>query len=111
MKYYVSLKEAKKEESGNGHYSYPLLNEFNGCPKDVASGVSYYTSNEFTPPAVHEFHEGFMVLSGKGYARVDDEEFALDDQISFFVPAGKKHSLRCEGSDKPLVLFWFHAKA
>ncbi|MBR6261213.1 MAG: cupin domain-containing protein, partial [Erysipelotrichaceae bacterium] len=101
MKYYVSLKEARKEDSGNGHYSYPLLNESNGCPKDVASGVSYYTSNEFTPPAVHEFHEGFMVLSGKGYARVDDEEFALDDQISFFVPAGKKHSLRCEGSDKP----------
>ncbi|MBR4421750.1 MAG: cupin domain-containing protein [Erysipelotrichaceae bacterium] len=111
MKYYVSLSESKKEDSGNGHYSYPLLNESNGCGKDCATGISYYTACEFTPPAVHTFHEGFMVLSGKGYARVGEEEFPIDDQVSFFVPAGKEHSLRSESEETPLVLFWFHAQA
>ncbi|MBQ6334684.1 MAG: cupin domain-containing protein [Erysipelotrichaceae bacterium] len=111
MKYYVSISESKKEDSGNGHYSYPLLNESNGCTRDCATGISYYTALEYTPPAVHEFHEGFMVLSGKGYAKVDKEEFPLDDQISFFVPAGKEHALKSQSEDEPLVLFWFHAQA
>ena len=111
MEYYVSLKDVEKQDSGNGHYSYPLLSEANGCGEDIATGISYYSSTEFTPPAVHEFHEGFMVLSGKGYARVAEEEFPIDDQVSFFVPAGTEHALKSGSEEEPLVLFWYHAQA
>ena len=110
MKYYVSLHDSKRIDSGNGHYSYPLLSEANGCGKDCATGISYYTSAEYTPAAVHEFHEGFMVLSGKGSARVGEEEFEVDESVSFFVPAGKEHLLKAADEKSPLVLFWFHAK-
>ncbi len=110
MKYYVSLKESEKVDSGNGHWSYPLLSEANGCGKDCATGISYYTSAEYTPAAVHEFHEGFMCLSGRGKALVGDEEFEVDESVSFFVPAGTAHSLCSASKDKPLILFWFHAK-
>ena len=111
MKYYTTLKESKKQDSGNGHYSYPLLDESNGCGENCATGISYYTACEFTLPAVHEFDEGFMVLSGKGYARVAEEEFPLDDQVSFFVPAGTEHALKSGSEGEPLVLFWYHAQA
>ena len=110
MKYYVSLYDSKKVDSGNGHYSYPLLSEANGCVDECATGISYYTSVQYTPAAVHGFHEGFLVLSGKGSARVGEEEFEVDESVSFFVPAGMEHSLRSLDEDKPLVLFWFHAK-
>lgn len=110
MKYYVSIEESRKVDSGNGHFSYPLLNETNGCDEVTATGISYYTSTEYTPPAVHTFHEGFMVLSGRGYAKVGEEEFILDDKVSFIVPAGEEHSLKSVSEMEPLKLFWFHSK-
>ena len=79
----------------------------NGC----ASGISYYANTAYIPPARHAFQEGFLVLSGRGAARVGEEEFPLEPELSFLVPAGTAHTLKSDSPEKPLVLFWFHAGA
>ena len=58
---------------------------------------------------MHDFQEGFLVLSGTGEAEVGGQCFALRPMRSFFVPAGTRHALRSGDSREPLVLFWFHA--
>lgn len=110
MSYFVQKKTVKEINSGNGHSSFPMLGEAQGCVNDCAGGISYYRATEYTPPAVHDFQEGFIVLGGSGSARVGAEEFLLEKEIAFIVPSGVEHQLKAENSEQPLVLFWFHAK-
>ena len=111
MPYYKNKNDVKEIYSGNGHGSFPLLSENEGCTNGCATGISYYSSVEYTPSAYHDFQEGFMVLSGSGMVIVGDEEFHVDNNYSFIVPANTNHQLRSDKSDVPLVVFWFHAKA
>ena len=107
--YYQLKKNVKKVESGNGHYSYPMLGKEQGCKSGCCAGISYYTKNEYTPAAVHNDQEGFMVLSGEGWARIGTAEIRLEKEMAFIVPAGVEHQMRCENEE--LVLFWFHASS
>ena len=111
MPYYKNKNDVKEIYSGNGHGSFPLLSEIEGCTSGCATGISYYSSVEYTPNAYHDFQEGFMVLSGSGMVIVGDEEFHVDNNYSFIVPANINHQLRSDKSDVPLVVFWFHARA
>lgn len=108
---YCVIDESGRVDSGGGHWSYELLGPENGCVNECGSGVSYYAGVQFTPDAVHSFQEGFLVLSGEGEARVDEQVFALRPMMSFLVPAETRHALRSTSSEEPLVLFWFHASA
>lgn len=110
MSYVVRKEQVKETISGNGHSSFPMLGEAQGCVNDCAGGISYYRDSVYTPPAVHDFQEGFIVLAGEGYARVGAEEFELKKETAFIVPAGVEHQLKSVSSEHPLELFWFHAK-
>lgn len=109
MLYYTKKNEQRKVDSGHGHWSYPLLDEANGCVNGCMSGISVYSQTAFTPPAVHSFQEGFFVLSGTGEAQVAGAVFPLEPEMSFLVPANHVHALRSNDETVPLVLFWFHA--
>ncbi len=109
MRSYCDADESRRVDSGHGHWALPLLGPEHGCVNACAAGVSYYTDVQFTPPAVHDFQEGFLVLSGTGEAEVGGQCFALRPMRSFLVPAGTRHALRSGNSREPLVLFWFHA--
>ena len=111
MQYWCKKDAARRQESGGGHWSYPLLGPEHGCVNGCASGISYYANTAYIPPARHAFQEGFLVLSGRGAARVGEEEFPLEPELSFLVPAGTAHTLKSDSPEKPLVLFWFHAGA
>ncbi len=111
MTYYAKKDEALRQDSGNGHWSYPLLNETNGCVNDCMTGISVYASTTYTPPAVHPFQEGFLVIRGTGWAKVGEEEFPLVPELSFLVPAGCAHALKSDSEQVQLELFWFHAGA
>lgn len=110
MSYFVQKNQVQEMNSGNGHSSFPMLSEKQGCVNDCAGGISYYRDTEYTPPAVHDFQEGFIVLEGKGSARVGAEECLLEKETAFIVPAGVEHQLRALDQNQPLVLFWFHAR-
>lgn len=109
MRYYSSQEAVQEIVSGNGHSSWPLLDEKNGCVNGCATGISRYTALEYTPKAYHDFQEGFYVISGSGYAFVGDEEFPIGMGMSFIVPRQVAHQLRSDRDDVPLDLFWFHA--
>lgn len=111
MKYYITKEEVIRVDSGNGHWSYPMLNSENGCTNNCCTGISYYASTDYTPVAVHQdFQEGFVVLSGKGKVKINQEEFDVVSEMSFIVPVNTAHQMKSDNSMEPLVLFWFHAE-
>lgn len=110
MSYWNKKENVQKKEAGYGHFSYSLLGEAQGCTNGCCGGISYYTSTEYTPAAVHDDHEGFVVLSGKGMAKIGDEEFLLEKETAFLAPIGTSHQMRTLNEEEPLVLFWFHAQ-
>jgi mannose-6-phosphate isomerase-like protein (cupin superfamily) len=111
MSCFVKKKDAEEIKGDYGHGTWRLLGEGNGCTKGCCTGISYYSSLDYTPPAVHDDQEGFLVLSGKGMARVGEEEFEIVPETSFIVPAGVEHQMKSACEDTPVTLFWFHAQA
>ena len=108
MTYYVNRKKVSPEE-GVGHVVYRLLDETNGCAAGCFTGVSVYDMIEFSEPGLHEDQEGFYVIEGTGWARVGEEEFRIEPEGSFIVPARTPHTLKRDPDSKPLKVFWFHA--
>ena len=108
MNYFVSVKDAELKDFKN-HYIYLLANEKNGCVNGCKMGISVYTTTEFLPTTVHDDQEGFYVLEGTGYVKLDRAEYYIEPGMSFIVPAGVDHTVRkAEGSEN-VKLFWFHA--
>lgn len=104
-------KDAVEVNSGDGHGSWALLNEENGCTGGCCTGISYYSSVEYTAPAVHDDQEGFYVIQGLGWAKIGEEEFSISPEMSIIVPAGNEHQIKSDNEKNPVYLFWFHAKA
>lgn len=111
MACYIKKSDVKEMVSGHGHGSWPMLGSEHGCTNGCCAGISYYSSCEYTPAAVHEDQEGFFVLSGQGFARIGDEEFEIKPDMAFIAPAGTEHQMRSKAADEPVVVFWFHAQA
>jgi len=106
---YVTLEEVKKNQGENAR-GYKLLTEENGCVAGCCSGISNYNSMEFNDHAgSHEDQEGFFVLEGEGFAKLDDLVFPITKGDSFIAAAGVKHTIRTSHDDKPVKVFWFHS--
>lgn len=109
MTYYVDANRIPmKWKDGNG--SKVLLEAKHGCVHDCMTGVSYNYLTEYPQPQAHEFQEGFYVISGRGYARVGEQEFPVYPGISFLAPAHVNHAVKTDNPDEPVVVFWFHAQ-
>lgn len=111
MRYYNTKKETMEVKVGHGHSSFSLLGEEQGCMNGCCAGISYYSETEYTPIAVHEDQEGFVVLSGTGWAKIGEEEFFLEKETAFIVPKGMTHQMKSANQKETLVLFWFHAQS
>lgn len=95
-------------KGGNG--SKVLLTEENGCVHDCMTGVSYNYLTEYPEAQAHEFQEGFYVVSGRGWAKVGEQEFPVYPGVSFLAPAHVFHAVKTENAEDPVVVFWFHAQ-
>ncbi len=109
--YYQTLKNVEEVKAGNGHSSFPMLSEKNGCTNGCCAGISRYASTEYTPVATHDDQEGFIVLSGTGWAKIGEEEFHVEPETAFIAPANTPHQMKADSSGVPLMLFWFHASS
>jgi len=106
---YVTLEEVKKNQGENAR-GYKLLTEANGCVAGCCSGISIYNSTEFNYNAgAHEDQEGFFVLEGEGFAKLDDLVFPITQGDSFIAAAGVKHTIKTSDEYKPVKVFWFHS--
>lgn len=92
------------------HHDYlELLNKSFGCVSGCRAGLLLYRQTEFIQGGVHEDQEGFYVLEGRGYAKVGNEEFPIEEGSCFIAPAGMHHYI-CRALDCPYIkLFFFHA--
>lgn len=106
---YITLEEAlaAREE---GRRSIKFLTEANGCINGCCSGVTIFSETEFNPePGFHDDQEGFFVLEGNGFVRLDNEEFEVKAGDSFIALPGVRHTMKTVDSEKPLKVFWFHS--
>ena len=111
MSYYKRKQDAQELQAGHGHGSYPLLGEAQGCTNGCCAGISYYSATEYTPIAIHEDQEGFLVLSGRGWAKIGEEEFWVEPDTAFIAPKGTAHQMKSADKEETLTVFWFHAQA
>jgi quercetin dioxygenase-like cupin family protein len=103
MKNFVHIKDVQPSFN-SGHYSYNLLEG----DQPGETGVSRYICKEYQEPGVHDFHEGFYVLEGKGSIKCDAEEHSIQAGMSFIVPVNVKHSIKCSEDVSEVKVFWFH---
>ena len=108
MKYFATMSEGKVSNNTE-HTSIELLSAENGCRDGCCSGISIYYCINYSTASCHEDQEGFFVLEGYGWARVGDEEFKLEPEISFIVPAGVNHCIKSNSSSCPVKVLWFHS--
>lgn len=108
MKYFI-LPDEGRTTNENGHISIELLNENNGCVAGCSSGICLYNCIEYSPASVHNDQEGFIVLKGTGWAKIGEQEFRLEPEVSFIAPAGVEHSIKSDSNIIPVKVFWFHS--
>lgn len=108
MKCFVRLADVTAVDE-DGHLSYGMLTENNGCVAGCSAGISVFTETEFPLPAAHDDQEGFLVLEGSGFARVGETEFPIEPEVSFIVPAGTPHCIKKDLACAQLKVFWFHS--
>ncbi len=108
MKPFIYMEEALEKQAKKGG-AVRLLGEDNGCMAGCCSGISVYSSTEYGFAGAHEDQEGFFVLSGEGYAKLDDLEFEVFPGTSFVALPGVKHTVKAKNSDEPVRVFWFHS--
>lgn len=109
MPYFVNRKDVPPEPHPElGHTTYRMLDERHGCVAGFQSGISVYTALEYPTPGVHEDQEGFVVLEGRGWAKVGDEEFRLEPEVCFIAPAGVPHCIKRDPDSEYVKVCWFH---
>lgn len=110
MSYSTKLKNASVKDPDSRLYkTYSLLDSSLGCTNGCKAGVTVFLSDEYNPAGTHDDQEGYYVLSGTGFAKVDGQEIALEPDMSLIVPAGKTHCMKRSPSCDGLKVFWFHA--
>lgn len=109
MKPYITMEEVYKAQ-GEDARSYNFLTSENGCVNGCRSGITMNTRTEFgSGGSTHDDQEGFYVLEGEGYAKLDDLVFPIKEGDSFIALPGVKHAVITNDAKKPVKVFWFHS--
>ena len=102
----VKLQDLMEQQGQRGAYT--LLDDKTGCVNGCRCGISIYRHKEYKKEDIHDDQEGFFVLEGKGFAKVDGEEFVMEPGMAFMVPAGVKHATKCDPEYEFCKVLWFH---
>lgn len=106
---YITMDEVINNQ-GKGKRGYKFLTAQNGCINGCCSGITCYSETEFNPQAgYHDDQEGFYVLEGEGYAKLDDMVFPIKEGDSFVALPGVRHTIRTNDESRPVKVFWFHS--
>ncbi len=108
MSFFRHLRDVEGNET-NGATGYLLLSEEQGCVNGCKMGMTIFTKEDYPVAQTHDDQEGFLVVAGSGWAKVGDEEFRLEPDLSFIVPKGVTHAFKKDKGSASLKLFWFHA--
>lgn len=104
----ITHEDQIKYHNADNHKGGTLIDKTSGAENGFCMGISYYNTNEYGTPGVHEDQEGFYVVSGSGFALINDQEFEIQEGMSFVVPKGVKHSLKKSPNVDVLKVLWAH---
>jgi len=107
MSYFIKRRDVEPITHA-GVVSYPMLTHAHGCVNGFSSGITCYTATEYLTPGVHDDQEGFVVIAGRGWAKVGDEEYYLEPDTCFIAPAGVAHALKRDPDVPYIKVGWFH---
>ena len=82
-----------------------LISGEHGPSSRLTTGITEMAPDTLLPLHHHKPEETYYVISGSGYVTVDDHEGSLGPGASVFIPSNAKHSLRCTGTEKLVLLF------
>lgn len=106
---YISIEDALAKRD-DGRSAFTLLSSDNGCMNGCCSGITICTKTSYGDKAgVHSDQEGFFVLEGEGFVKLDDTEYAVKPGDSFIALPGVAHSLRVKEGFDALKVLWFHS--
>ena len=104
----VRLQDLMDREPNKKKTAYTLLDESMGCVNGCRCGISFYRHDDYHGASAHEDQEGFFVLEGRGYARIDGEEMVMEPGMAFMIPAGVDHEMRRDPEYEYCKVLWFH---
>ena len=104
MPIHVNEAEALKGKPAGGL----LIGPDHGATCGYCLGIATYDKEDYGTPGVHEDQEGFYVISGRGMAKVGDEEFPLRPGTAFIAQKGVPHQVKKAPGAKPVKLLWSH---
>ena len=108
MSYFANIAERESQRDPSLTY-FRILDERNGCVNLCRCGISIYTNVEYNDPLqIGADQEGFVVLEGRGVAKVGDEERSVAPGDAFFAPVGVPRGVKTLNKDEPLRVFYFH---
>ena len=100
--------EELPDVSPDGQRGGTLIDATNGAVKGFCMGISYYDSETYGEPGVHEDQEGFYVLDGTGVAKIGEEEFRVCPGTAFIATKGVPHTIKRDASSGPVKVLWSH---
>jgi mannose-6-phosphate isomerase-like protein (cupin superfamily) len=104
MAIHVSEDEVFKGKPAGGL----LIGPEQGAARGYCMGIVIYDKEEYGAPGVHEDQEGFYVISGRGIAKVGDEEFPIRPGTAFIAHKGVPHSVKKSPGSMPVKVLWSH---
>lgn len=111
MKYYVSLKDVPLKDPNSKQFkTYNMLGEHNGLVSGSSAGITVFMADEYNVAGTHNDQEGFFVLEGSGWGKIGDQEFKVEPDMAYVVPAGVTHCFKKDPGTEGLKVFWFHAQ-
>lgn len=104
---YVAQADAAKRRLFPGAYSDPIFDEHNTSVAAFSAMLNVFFSEDYPEPGVHDDHEGFFVVGGRGRMMLDGVEYELAPGSAMVAPAGVRHAIRKVG-DEDLRVFIYH---
>ena len=73
------------------------------------SGMMYCDATEYGTLNQHDDQEGFLVLEGHGYFRINEEDVKVGPDMAILIPAHTYHAFKKDPDSPDMKIFYFHA--
>ena len=104
---YVARPDETRRRLYAGAHSDPIFDEAEAPVPGLSTMLNVFFGEEYPEPGLHDDHEGFFVVGGRGKMMLDGVEYELAPGSAMVAPAGVRHAIRKVG-EEDLRVFIYH---
>lgn len=104
---YAAQYDTSKRKHFPGATSDPCFEDGESPIPGVYAMRNLFTAAEYPEPGVHDDHEGFYVVSGRGWLLIADQEYELTPGTAMFAPAKTPHAIKSSGGELEIFIYHF----